>query len=233
VRFISQSIKSIAIITYSTWLNIKKFRFFESYLCLHLREVWIFNFRTVNIQEMLLKGSNTEWRFCLRCVFSARIKMGSRRFSEIRQYIVKTFNWMMAFTSTVYSASDFIVRNERTNSLSKTRVLGNLTSAEPLKKFCTFVERKVLLHNVCKIVHWSVSWAKMCHHIYLSSISIISSYIRLALPTAVYVPYAFLISPTHNTCNVPLPFHNRWLGYLNSTYRYLVRGTNHCGIGTA
>jgi hypothetical protein len=91
-------------------------------------------------------------------------------------------------------------------------LLEKLPTVKPLKKFSAFYGTRRFITVFTRALHWSLSWARSIqftpsHYIYLRSILILSTHLRLGLPSGLLpsgfptnILYAFLFSPIRATC---------------------------------
>jgi hypothetical protein len=87
-----------------------------------------------------------------------------------------------------------------------------LPIVQPLKNFPAIYGTRKFISVITRALHWSLSWAKSIqsipsHPFYLKSILILSTHIRLGLPSGPFpsnfptnILYAFLVSPIRATC---------------------------------
>jgi hypothetical protein len=124
-----------------------------------------------------------------------------------------------------------------TNKASKQQTTNNLTNqptvwrwgllvkppvAQPLKDFPIIYETWRFITVFTRDSHWSLSWARWIqsvppYPISLRSILILSSHLRLGLPSGLFSS-DFLTKILYHACDMPFPSHTPWLWRDHSNY---------------
>jgi hypothetical protein len=106
-----------------------------------------------------------------------------------------------------HTVCDYECEAHDTINLRSWALLQKPPIVQPLKIFPVFYGTRRFITAFTRALHSSISWARSIHLMFLRSILILSTYLRLVLPTGLFpsgfptnILYAFLFSPIRVTC---------------------------------